>query len=343
MKQHKYKKVFTRDQALTTEESWHFAHEEGIERWYDGKRLNYPPLISYMLDGAIEEWHSIEQYQWIKDTLQKQIKKNKNIVHEAILKYEKKMGKVRPVWTRDSLDTISQLEKFINDFYTTIPYFPVWYYAGLDERTPKRIREEAMDVRRHDLFYDECDRIVRNTFRKLFPKLIGFETVILKDEIRHVPDIKILQKRKENFVLIPGHAAEIITIEEYLKTHPEIILIEEISKYDQKSGEIKGQIAYKGNVRGKVKVIRRLDQMDKIKKGDILVSPMTSPNFLQAMKKAVAFITDEGGITCHAAIVAREMKKPCLIGTKIATKVFKDGDLVEVDANKGIVKILKKK
>jgi pyruvate,water dikinase len=52
-------------------------------------------------------------------------------------------------------------------------------------------------------------------------------------------------------------------------------------------------------------------------------------------------VTDEGGVTCHAAIVAREMKKPCIIGTKIATKVLKDGDLVEVDANKGVVKILK--
>lgn len=53
-------------------------------------------------------------------------------------------------------------------------------------------------------------------------------------------------------------------------------------------------------------------------------------------------MTDEGGITSHTSIVAREMKKPCIIGTKIATKVFKDGDLVEVDANKGVVKIIEK-
>jgi len=70
---------------------------------------------------------------------------------------------------------------------------------------------------------------------------------------------------------------------------------------------------------------------------------MTHPEFLPMMRKAVAFVTDEGGITCHAAIVAREMKRPCIIGTKNATKVLKDGDMVEVDAEKGIVKILKKK
>ena len=60
------------------------------------------------------------------------------------------------------------------------------------------------------------------------------------------------------------------------------------------------------------------------------------------MKLAAAFVTDLGGITCHAAIVSREMKKPCVVGTKISSKILKDGDLVEVDASQGIVKILKK-
>ena len=65
---------------------------------------------------------------------------------------------------------------------------------------------------------------------------------------------------------------------------------------------------------------------------------MTDPRYVPAMKKAAAIVTDEGGITCHAAIVSRELKKPCIIGTKIATKVLKDGDEVEVDAEKGVVK-----
>ena len=61
------------------------------------------------------------------------------------------------------------------------------------------------------------------------------------------------------------------------------------------------------------------------------------------MKKASAIVTDEGGVTCHAAIVSRELKIPCIIGTKIATKVLKDGQLVEVNANHGWVKIIKTK
>ena len=106
--------------------------------------------------------------------------------------------------------------------------------------------------------------------------------------------------------------------------------------------EVKGQTAYPGLVRAKVKIIRNKEMFKKLKKGEILVTGMTTPDFLPVMKMASAFITDEGGITCHASIIAREMKKPCIMGTKIATKVLKDGDLVEVDANKGIVRILEK-
>ena len=107
------------------------------------------------------------------------------------------------------------------------------------------------------------------------------------------------------------------------------------------SQEIKGSIAFLGIAKGIVKIVDSVADLPKVKDGDVLVTNMTTPNYLVAMKRAVAFVTDEGGITCHAAIVAREMKKPCIIGTKNATKVLKDGDLVEVDANNGIVKILK--
>jgi phosphohistidine swiveling domain-containing protein len=109
-----------------------------------------------------------------------------------------------------------------------------------------------------------------------------------------------------------------------------------------KSKEVKGVVAYKGLVRGIVKIVRHPSEIEKVQKDDILVSQMTFPSFIAAMQKAAAFVTDEGSITCHAAIVAREMKKPCIIGTKNATKVLKDGDYVEVDANKGVVTILSK-
>ncbi|MCX6706822.1 MAG: PEP-utilizing enzyme [Candidatus Woesearchaeota archaeon] len=105
--------------------------------------------------------------------------------------------------------------------------------------------------------------------------------------------------------------------------------------------EVKGNIAYKGIARGAARIVRFVSELDKVKKGDVLVTQMTFPSYVSAMTKASAFVTDEGGITCHAAIVAREMKKPCITGTKIATKIFKDGDIIEVDANHGWVRIIK--
>ena len=102
--------------------------------------------------------------------------------------------------------------------------------------------------------------------------------------------------------------------------------------------EIKGQTGCVGKAKGIVKIIFRPQDMSKMKKGDILVSIATDPDIVQGMKKAAAIVTEQGGVTSHAAIVSREFKIPCVIGTKIATQALKDGDLVEVDANKGIVK-----
>ncbi|MFH1111659.1 MAG: PEP-utilizing enzyme [Patescibacteria group bacterium] len=104
---------------------------------------------------------------------------------------------------------------------------------------------------------------------------------------------------------------------------------------------IKGTPVSPGKLIAKVKVCSGSEEaIRKIKRGDILVCGMTLPNYVPAMKKAVAIITDEGGLTCHAAIIARELNKPCIVGAKIASRVLKDGDRVEVDANKGIVRKL---
>ena len=102
--------------------------------------------------------------------------------------------------------------------------------------------------------------------------------------------------------------------------------------------ELRGNIASPGKVRGCVKIVYSYKDMGKVNRGDILVAYMTSPRLMPALLKCGAIITNDGGLTCHAAIIARELNKPCIIGTKIATKVLKDGDIVEVDANKGIVK-----
>jgi len=119
------------------------------------------------------------------------------------------------------------------------------------------------------------------------------------------------------------------------------------SKKSKSKDEITGQIAYssKKTVSGKVVIIKDKEELKNkshLINGNILVAIQTTPHFIPYMKKAKAIVTDECGITCHAAIVSRELKIPCIVGTKIATKVIKDGDFIEVDANKGIIKIIRR-
>ncbi|RLI82592.1 phosphoenolpyruvate synthase [Archaeoglobales archaeon] len=100
---------------------------------------------------------------------------------------------------------------------------------------------------------------------------------------------------------------------------------------------IKGLGASPGIASGSVKVILGEKEISKVEKGDILVTTMTAPDMVPAMKKAAAIVTDEGGMTCHAAIVSRELGVPAVVGTKTATKVLRDGMIVTVDGEKGIV------
>ncbi len=100
---------------------------------------------------------------------------------------------------------------------------------------------------------------------------------------------------------------------------------------------LKGLGASPGIGVGKVKVITSEKEINKVEEGDILVTTMTTPDMVPAMKRASAIVTDEGGMTCHAAIVSRELGVPAVVGTKEATKVLKDGMVVTVDGEKGVV------
>ncbi len=150
----------------------------------------------------------------------------------------------------------------------------------------------------------------------------------------HEVDLEEVNKRTKYYLLTTVEGKETIySGEEALIEYNKRIGEEDLADIK----EVKGQVAYKGKVTGKVKIVLLKKDRENFPEGSILITSQTVPDFIPIIKQCKAIVTDEGGITCHAAIISREMKKPCIIGTKIATKVFKDGDLVEVDAEKGIV------
>jgi pyruvate,water dikinase len=110
-------------------------------------------------------------------------------------------------------------------------------------------------------------------------------------------------------------------------------------KTDSIEGKIlvKGQGASPGIATGRVVVIRDVKDTGSVSQGDILVTRMTNPDMVPAMQKVAAIVTDEGGMTCHAAIVSRELGTPAVVGTRNATSVLKPGQLVTVDGEKGFI------
>ena len=128
----------------------------------------------------------------------------------------------------------------------------------------------------------------------------------------------------------------------YIVQSRPITTIKEAGEEKAELGEVgkillKGLGASPGIAVGEVKIVGSEREISKVKEGDVLVAVMTTPDMVPAMKKASAIVTDEGGLTCHAAIVSRELGVPAVVGTKNATKVLKDGMLVTVDGEKGIV------
>lgn len=115
---------------------------------------------------------------------------------------------------------------------------------------------------------------------------------------------------------------------------------------EQLISELKGVVACQGKATGRVRVILPRDFVQieeaarQFENGEILVTTMTQPNLVVIMKKATAVVTDQGGMTSHAAVISREFQLPCIVGTLNATRALKTGDLVEVDANRGTVKII---
>jgi len=193
--------------------------------------------------------------------------------------------------------------------------------------------------------------LIANHFFFLILKEIGRRTGLSPQEMyytidQELPDIlfnkkfnrKHLRSRRKNGCLFIGMPQGIYLVEgREAKKYQNIFF----KHNDSLVTELKGVSACPGLAKGLVQIITGSIDYKKFKIGEILVANNTTPDFVPMMKKAAAIITEQGGITTHAAIISRELKIPCVIGTKIATQVLKTGDLVEVNASLGLIKIIK--
>lgn len=200
------------------------------------------------------------------------------------------------------------------------------------------------DIRKEPL--QKIITLISNNLRSLFYKLNIPENLLIyafiddlnNKNLNSLEYKKLLQKRKKGVIIYLNKDLIEFYFNQFEVRKKELFNL--IDKDFTSNSQIKGSIAYPGIIRSKAQIILSSKDFKKFKKGSILITSMTRPEFVPLMKVASGIITDEGGITCHAAIVSRELKIPCIIGTKNATRIINENDLLELNANTGEVKIL---
>jgi pyruvate,water dikinase len=199
--------------------------------------------------------------------------------------------------------------------------------------------------------------------KKLIEKKLGTKSIMITRDPETGESIEkeVDNSLRESFALTEEEIQKLVSIGEVIEDlygHPqdvewaiergEIYIVQsraittikgEMEKPTPSEGEVllKGLGASPGMATGEVKILNDASRLDKVQEGDILVTKMTTPDMVPAMKRAGAIVTDEGGLTCHAAIVSRELGTPAVVGTKKATTLLKDNMVITVDGERGVV------
>lgn len=333
-----FKKAYTRNFSIIMQEAWFYANKDGLVEKLGLTEYPYsPPYIYFMKDGVEEVWENEQANKWLLDKVADKFKSDTEFFPSIYKSYFDELPKFEEWWTKE-IKTVSELKEFIAKVHEGVSNFVIIYAALMINELPKDHQEMAAKFRESDVFFAECNNTIWKALHQLYPDLGYLCVYITQSELGEKIDKEAIQARDNGFVLIPGLFTGPLSFIEIEEKFPEYQFI--LDKREGDGDIIKGQIAYKGMVSGRVRILKRKDQIESVQDGEIIVSPMTTPDMMPAMHKAAGFITDEGGITCHAAIIAREMKKPCITGTRVATQVLKGGMMVELDAEQGIVKIL---
>ncbi|MFA5879293.1 MAG: PEP-utilizing enzyme [Candidatus Margulisiibacteriota bacterium] len=192
-----------------------------------------------------------------------------------------------------------------------------WAYAGFDKIL--QTLSKFYNIDKKDLLYYTAEEWL---------KLAAAGVLVEK---------KVIQQRKGYFIFILKKINYKLLYSEKAKNFIKPIISQ--IQDQQKNDKIIGVVAFrsKENIIGKVKVVMSPRLVKKIKKDEILVAPMTSPDYIHLMRQAKAIVTDIGGLMSHAAVVARELGKTCIIGTKVATQQLKDGDIIKIDTKSGLI------
>lgn len=343
----KLSKIFTRQgYSLFFCSAWSESDCVDIKRWL-GVVADSIVMVREGAKDKMTAWYDIKKAWWIDKVIEERVAKDDKWFSLVVDGFYKEWNVLLPYIKQEKkIKSVEELENYYRAWVRWWSPMAILYEIPGIEEMPAGLRDEALRVRKYtqDLS-DDGGEVIVDFFKLNFPELSGVLKVMMPNEMFVLKErgivgseLDTIRARLKGWVLMNGEVVAIGDLDKELKVHGWEL---EEEKINLRAKKISGQTVYAGRVRGRVRLVVDSGHIEKFQEGEVLVTEMTTPEFVPAMKKAVAIVTDEGGICCHAAIVSREMKKPCVIGTRIATKVLKDGDLVEVyAADKGIVRKL---
>jgi len=342
LEKQKIEKVFSRDFSLIALQMDYLPESSLIRPWADGENPYKPYLIFWRNDGTSKIYFNSNGVEWIKKQLINQVRKNKGFLRKVEKNVRDGIKYIRPIYEQKQTLEKEELVKFVNEFVVAYHWIEaMWWIKSMADNELKDVDCSNIIALRKETeeLSAATDIVIRKSLASLYKNLGNLSAMISFDELKEKVKIDqgVLKKRNEGFVLINN---EIVLDRGFFDVLNEKNLFLEEENIEKNISILKGEIVSKGKYKGEISRVMGHNDFEKVKKGDIIVSPMTMVDFLPIMKIAGAFITDEGGTLCHAAIVSRELNKPCVVGTNYATQILEDGDLVEVDADNGIVRKL---
>lgn len=334
----------TREHSLAYAGVWNKANAELFSRYVPGTNIA-SMLFALNEEGVLDVYYDIEELTKTFASIGEALSSNPLLLDHIITDFYAAWKKIFTYSNgQQEIENNQQLKEF---FAAWIEWWPAMAYIfiipDLNNVSPE-LKDKALQVRIETQAYsDDIDRAYERFIKKQYPlladcwNLISLEEAMRLDELSS-PDITAIAKRKNGFSLITlKGVSRLISNDEIKDVCQQFNIV--IRRREQNNQTVlSGMPASKGGARGRVYVILKKTDLANIKAGDILISYATSPDYVPAMKQCAAVVTDEGGVVCHAAIVCRELGIPCIVGTKNATQVFKNGDMVDVDADKGVIK-----
>ncbi|MEN9649534.1 MAG: hypothetical protein RL094_501 [Candidatus Parcubacteria bacterium] len=286
----------------------------------------------------ITTWYSADELKKVSTAVQEKVKNDPSFNASVKIQFD-------TCWQH--LMTYVRKEKVITtpvEAYNLYETYWKWWSAlsfTLDaSHISEDIQREYQSWRvEHEKYTEDIDALFIEYISTHMSQYAHVAHLITPEELLHLDNEEYsaqlqeeIELRKHGYVLFNEEVYPAGKLESIIAEHNLILEQEEVP---QDVDYLNGVIASKGRVTGKARIIKYKSELHTVQEGEILIAEATTPDYLTAIKKAAAIVTDEGGMMSHAAITCRELKKVCIVGTALATKVFKTGELVEVVAEEG--------